>query len=138
MALVGMRNQELGIMEVKLKHLEPKSDKRGWLSNLPEQVVTQTKHAFIATILPGHIRGSHYHKQKTEWIIPIAGKCWLKLIDVASGAITETEIDASQPSVITVPINVEVKVINNFPEPAAILALFDTPFDPENPDVWTL
>lgn len=126
-------------MEVKRIKLDLKADQRGWLVNLtPPLLETQVKHMFIATIEPGHIRGNHYHKRKTEWLLVLVGRCVVKLTDVTTKESRETDLDASEPTLVTVPINQEVKIINHTNQPATIMAIFNEPFDPQDPDVFTL
>lgn len=126
-------------MKIELIDLGVKTDSRGWLANLtPALAPEKINHLFVATIAPGEVRGNHFHKRKTEWVMVTSGTCKVKLTDIKTGESAEEVLNADKPTLVVIPINQEVKLINNSDQTATILAIFDDVFNPADPDVFTL
>lgn len=71
-------------MNITIKKLNLKKDKRGWLAEIvrPEDVGgTGFGQILVTTASRAEIKGNHYHKRKTEWYCVIRGKAMLTIID---------------------------------------------------------
>jgi dTDP-4-dehydrorhamnose 3,5-epimerase-like enzyme len=127
-------------MDFILKKLEKKVDERGFVVEVlrSEQVNAEFGQIFISTVLPGKIKGNHYHKRKKEWYCPVRGKVKVHLLDVKSGEKKEVILDANQPSILQINPGVSHAITNEGKEEAWIIAYISESFNPEDPDTFTL
>lgn len=71
-------------MNIAIKKLNVKKDKRGWLAEImrPEDIgEAGFGQILVTTAGKEEIKGNHYHKRKTEWYCVIRGKAMLTITD---------------------------------------------------------
>ena len=125
-------------MKIKTMPLVKKEDSRGVLVNVFPEVTRNIKHIFYATINAGQVRGNHYHKRTLEWLCVVKGSVTIVLTDIVTREKAKTIVTAKEPVLVEVPINQEVKVLNHTRQEAAIVALLDSPYDPNDPDTFVV
>ncbi len=92
------------------------SDERGWSidpvmrGDFPDGDV---KNLHLVSILPGHVRGNHYHETLTEYALFIAGDGLLAVLDRQTGERQEILISTSDgPALVKLPAGI-VHAIKN-------------------------
>ncbi len=124
---------------VEVRPLPVHRDDRGGLvkvlmrQHLPEGQRTFGE-IYISWAAPGAVKANHYHEETTEWFCLLQGRARLVLEHPATGERQEILLDATEPTVVTVPPGVAHAVENVGTEPAHLLAYADRPYDPQQPD----
>ncbi|WP_327008427.1 hypothetical protein OHA72_14940 [Dactylosporangium sp. NBC_01737] len=92
----------------------------------------------ISTLLPGHIRGDHYHVKRNEILIVSPGVRWTLFFDAGPDTVPEKlEFDGSTAVVMSVPPLVSHAIRNDGDGALHIIGLTDGPYDPTAPDAFT-
>lgn len=85
---------------------------------------------YAVTILPGHVRGRHYHLTAREFFTVIAGTLRLELYAPESGARESLTLRPEDASTIEIPAGVAHALINAGTEPVVVVAVSSHPYDP--------
>lgn len=131
----------MSLAELKLEPLERKSDGRGWLIEVlrgDRTYLNPRGQIYVTTANPGHFKGNHYHKRKTEWFLAIKGRGELRLEDIATQQTRKIEVDADTPILVKVPPLIAHTWFNTGAGPLYILAFIDEAFDSQNSDTYPL
>jgi oxalate decarboxylase/phosphoglucose isomerase-like protein (cupin superfamily) len=95
----------------------------------------------IQSINVGQKRGGHYHKQKTEWFLPLSGKATLLWSDNLTAKRSQLktltmEANLKEPYVYKIPSLVAHWTENNCSQPF-VMAIFNTKeYDQKNTDTY--
>lgn len=93
-------------MEVKIKKLNVKHDKRGWLAEIlrAEDLDKKSFGQILVTCAKSHqIKGKHYHKRKTEWFLVIRGEGKLFLKDLKTDQKKNIKLTESELRLVKIP-----------------------------------
>lgn len=118
------------------------SDARGWLweaLHAEELGARGFGVLYVVAVHPGHARGNHYHRRKTELFASVMGRLELELWPADPNSAAEfqaVELDGACPEVFVIPPGVCHRITNRFPCDAVVLAYSDEPFDPADPDTF--
>jgi oxalate decarboxylase/phosphoglucose isomerase-like protein (cupin superfamily) len=95
------------------------------------------KDMHIASILPGHIRGNHYHAARREIIVVIHGDRWSLHWDRGANTEVSTRAFTGEGVVaIAVPQNSAHAIRNDGEKPLWLVAATDGIYDPDAPDAY--
>ena len=102
---------------VKELHIENNiwRDDRGWGLDLWTALGRNSKligDLHVVSMKPGKIRGNHYHKNSTEWILFLGGNAKLIWREVGGRSIKSVMITGLTPKLYEVPPNVEHAIRN--------------------------
>jgi oxalate decarboxylase/phosphoglucose isomerase-like protein (cupin superfamily) len=93
--------------------------------------------AHMSTLLPGHIRGNHFHVARHEILLVTSADRWSLHWDSGIGTPVETRtFDGTSAVVIQVPPHTSHAVRNDGSAPLHIVGLTDGPYDPAAPDAY--
>lgn len=108
-------------------------DERGCLYEIPNVLGT----TFISVTRPGITRGNHYHKEKTEWFLVLAGRAVVDTRDVGHDAITMYELcDKADAGFLQIdPLTIH-SIENVGDTDLILLVQSDQIFDPNTPDTY--
>jgi oxalate decarboxylase/phosphoglucose isomerase-like protein (cupin superfamily) len=129
---------------ITLNYVEEKQ-KRGFdIQGLQKSAVFKGRHIEdigIHSINPGNERGGHYHKRKTEWLLPLNGKAlfvWADAQNPKQGDLKQfiIQADYAKPCLIEIPPFV-AHWVKNMGLEVFVMASFSTEdFNQENPDKY--
>jgi len=130
-------------MNLKITKLEKIKNRNGYLVEFlkgTELEETQKKFAqiYIATILPGAVRGNHYHKSKLEWFTILNGKVRVLLEDIKTKRREDLILDSSENFLKRVLINNETAhAFKNISDSTVVLVVYTNKiYDPKKPDTY--
>ncbi len=90
----------------------------------------------ITTLLPGHVRGNHYHANKKEILMVLFQDAWQLSWDCgADTAVSATPFSGAGAILVEVDPLAAHAVVNTGTSPLWIVGLSDQPFDSRNPDI---
>lgn len=91
----------------------------------------------VASILPGHTRGNHFHAERREVILVVHSDRWSLHWDSGPDTPKSSRSFAGRGMVaIAVPQDSAHAIVNDGEEPLWLLAATDGPYDPANPDAY--
>lgn len=131
-----MVDEELSVIE-----LPDTGDGRGSSFGPPAELFAQRfplGDVHLATIVPGAVRGNHYHLRRRELLAVMATGPWSLHWD--SGADTPVRarmFDGTRAVLVTVPIGASHAVRNEGPSVLHLIGLTDGPYDPQQPDAYS-
>lgn len=114
-------------------------DERGELLEVfrGDQVpLTTSGQVYLTTAFPGHIKGGHHHRRKTEWFCVIGGRGTVELQDVATGESRVFTLDRLRPAVLRVPPNTIHRISNPNDQILSVVAYIDELYNPDDPDTY--
>jgi len=125
-------------MEINVRLLEKKVDDRGFLFEVlrAEQVNAPFGQIFVSSVMPGKVKGNHFHKRKREWYLAIRGKVKVHFLDTKSGERKEIILDEKKPSIVEIPIGVSHAITNEGKKEAVILSYISESFNKDDPDTF--
>lgn len=126
-------------MKTNIKNLIIKEDKRGILSEIIRAEDVGNKifgQLMITTVLPGCIKGEHYHKRKTEWYCIVKGRGLLKIVNNKTKAKEEILMDAKNMQLIKILPNHFHSIKNIGEEEMYLLVYVDEVFNSLDPDTF--
>jgi len=93
--------------------------------------------AHITTLLPGHIRGNHFHRARREIFVVIANDRWSLHWDMGEGTSSQSH-EFEGPSAVVVRIQPQVShaIRNDGSAILHLVGLTDGPYDPTAPDAF--
>lgn len=116
-----------------LQPADIKADHRGILYEVVK--LPHDGQVFVITILPGKVRGNHYHTHKVEKFTVVSGGMEFTSRDRATGEITTLNCHADTPQTVTVyPFNTHR--ITGLDSGATIVCWVSEVFDPTDPDTF--
>lgn len=124
-------------MGVIISQLEKKSDNRGWVlqglqySNKFEK--TDIKDIVVQTINIGKVRGEHYHRRKTEWLLTLKGKADLFWCEF-NGNVKKEIMDEKNSRIFKIEPYTCHWIKNNYGKKFLMVAFSTQEYDPNNPD----
>jgi len=93
--------------------------------------------AHLSTLLPGHIRGNHFHVARHEVLLVMSADRWSLHWDNGIGTPIEVQIfNGTSAVVIQVPPHSSHAIRNDGSLPLHIAGLTDGPYDPTAPDAY--
>lgn len=93
--------------------------------------------AHLSTLLPGHVRGDHYHATRNEILLVMASDRWSLHWDSGEGTPVGSRVfDGSDAVLIRVPPYMSHAIRNDGSDPLQIIGLTDGPYDPGAPDAF--
>jgi oxalate decarboxylase/phosphoglucose isomerase-like protein (cupin superfamily) len=131
---------------ITLKYVEDKQ-KRGFdIQGLQKSRVFDGKSINdigIHSVNPGNERGGHYHRRKTEWLLPLSGKAlffWTEKQNPKQEDLQQITIQANykEPCVIEIPPMVVHWVKNNDIEVFVMASLSTQDFNSQKPDTFKI
>lgn len=119
-----------------IEPLEVHQDERGILYEalrFTSQNIPKGGQIYVYTVAPGTRRGDHYHEQKGEWFICVAGRVRL-LMKTNKGSLVDEVLESEKPKMVYAAPGTSHAVINETNTPAVIFAYGSKEFDPSAPD----
>lgn len=112
------------------------NEKRALISCLKQSDISLKDFGQIYCIKlnPKTVAGDHFHKEKEEWLIPIAGKMKIYLEDVNTKKRQEVVIDADNPEAIRISPQIAHAVENISESQSILLEYAGKPFNPSEED----
>lgn len=114
-------------------------DERGSVYELlrwPELCGGHDGQIFVTTANPGHSKGHHFHRRKTEWFCVVFGSGEMVLEDVETGERDEVPVSADVPLVLKIPSGLAHALRNSGTTPLVSLVYVDEVFDPLDSDTF--
>jgi dTDP-4-dehydrorhamnose 3,5-epimerase-like enzyme len=127
--------------KVRIERIPGHSDRRGLSFALSDRIgaaLGPILDTHIATILPGEVRGNHYHLQRREVIIVIAEGPWCFAWDARDGSAprTETFVEAGAVS-IQIELGVGHAIRNEADQALTLFSLSNGRYSKDNPDTYS-
>lgn len=93
---------------------------------------------YVATILPGKLRGNHYHKKKSEWFTIFNGKVKVVLENIKTKKREEFMLDASDRILSRVFLNTEIAhAFKNISDSTVVLVAYTNKiYNTKDPDTY--
>lgn len=126
-------------MKLTIKKLDIKRDERGWLAEVvrPEDVGDSSfGQILVTTAGPGHIKGNHYHKRKTEWYCVLQGKALLTIINNKTRERKEISMGDDNMVLVKIPPHHFHAIKNIGKNEMFLLVYVSEPFNPSDPDIY--
>jgi dTDP-4-dehydrorhamnose 3,5-epimerase-like enzyme len=91
-------------MKVTIRETFVDSDGRGFRAQpIEDELVSSVSNVHIVSLLPGAVRGNHYHAHHVEHLCVIGGRVRFRAVDTESEETIDTELDGSRVPVIRIP-----------------------------------
>lgn len=127
-------------IELKVTVLKDSGDDRGSSFPAPEECFEggfTIRDAHLSTLLPGHVRGNHFHIARNETLLVMSADRWSLHWDSGEGTqVVARMFDGPGSVVIKVPPYASHAIKNDGNEPLHIIGLTDGPYDPTSPDAY--
>jgi len=130
-------------MDFDVVKLKKKKSKSGDLveflkSNELDKSNKEFAQIYVATILPGKIRGNHYHKKKLEWFTIFNGRVNVVLEDIKTKERKDLVLDSSQEYLSRIFLNNKIAhVFKNISDTTVVLIAYTNKiYDANNPDTY--
>lgn len=92
----------------------------------------------VSTVLPGHVRGDHYHAKRHEILIVSSGARWSLFFDDGPRTTAQRRtFSGTRAVLIAVPLLASHAIRNDGDTALHITGLTDGPYDPSAPDAFT-
>jgi dTDP-4-dehydrorhamnose 3,5-epimerase-like enzyme len=128
------------LSELTTLQLENRGDGRGSSFSLPHRwlrVLTALEDMHISTLLPGHIRGNHYHVDRRELIVVLYADSWSLHWDGGPGTpVQRHEFEGSGAALIVIPPLASHAIRNDGRTDLQLMAASDGRYDPAAPDAY--
>lgn len=122
-------------MNIEVKKLAVIADNRGWLTEILKNEPSQTiEQIHFSLSKPGMIRGNHYHKHRTEWLLVTSGMGKVFLEDNITKEKSELTLMADCPVLIKISPNITHAIVNCGDEPMHLLAVTNQKHDSKDTD----
>jgi dTDP-4-dehydrorhamnose 3,5-epimerase len=130
-------------MDFNIVKLEKKKSQNGVLVEFLKRTDLsgsnkEFKQIYVATILPGKIRGNHYHKKKSEWFTIFNGKVKVVIEDIKTKEKKEIILDSSEEYIYRIFLKAGVAhAFKNISDSTVVLvAYMNKIYDLNNPDTY--
>ncbi len=117
--------------------LDNSGDERGDSYTIPEPLLRrlgQVRDVHVTTVLPGHLRGNHFHEEKEETIIVVASGSWILRWEDEARVVHERPFASAGSVAIEVDRGLSHAVANTGDRPLVVVALSSRAFDPASAD----
>lgn len=126
---------------LRITVLKNSGDERGSSFPAPEECFADgfpVRDAHLSTLLPGHVRGNHFHVERNEILLVMSVGGWSLHWDSGVGTPVDVrEFDGSSAVVIHVPPYASHAIRNDGGAPLQIVGMTDGPYDPAAPDAFS-
>jgi dTDP-4-dehydrorhamnose 3,5-epimerase-like enzyme len=126
--------------ELKVTVLSDSGDDRGSSFPAPNSCFEEgftVRNAHLSILLPGHVRGNHFHVTRYEVLLVMSADRWSLHWDSGLGSPVEVRaFDGPSAVVIRVPPHASHAIRNDGIVPLHIVGLADGPYDPADPDTF--
>jgi len=130
-----MTDAELSITVVK-----DSGDERGSSFPVPGDCFGDgfsVRDAHLSSLLPGHIRGNHFHVERNEILLVMSVGRWSLHWDSGEGTPVRVRVfDGPGAVLIRVPPHASHAIRNDGDSPLQVIGLTDGPYDPASPDAF--
>jgi oxalate decarboxylase/phosphoglucose isomerase-like protein (cupin superfamily) len=93
--------------------------------------------AHLATVLPGAMRGNHYHRARHEVILVLYRDAWIFAWDTGEGTARQSRrFEGTGAVLIEVTPLASHAMRNDGTQPLVLLGLSNGPYDPQAPDAY--
>jgi dTDP-4-dehydrorhamnose 3,5-epimerase-like enzyme len=121
--------------------LKNSGDERGSSFPAPKECFADgfpVRDAHLSTLLPGHVRGNHFHVARNEILLVMSVDRWSLHWDSGVGTPVDVrEFDGSSAVMVRVPPHASHAIRNDGTAPLQIVGMSDGPYDPADPDVFS-
>jgi UDP-2-acetamido-2,6-beta-L-arabino-hexul-4-ose reductase len=125
------------LLNVEITKLEMISDNRGWITEvLKNQNSENISQIHFSISNPGAVRGNHFHKSRTEWLLVTSGVATISLLDNKSREKKELPVNADVPTLVKIPPNVAHSIINSGDKPMHLLVVTNQNPNSQDPDTY--
>lgn len=128
------RDNESGIMKLKISELRNSGDQRGYGFTFPAEALDflgRIADMHLASTLPGAIRGNHYHVGKREALVFLPGARWsLHWDEGADTSLHQHAFDGSACVLVLISPGCSHAVRNDGDKPLWLVACSSEPYDP--------
>jgi dTDP-4-dehydrorhamnose 3,5-epimerase-like enzyme len=125
-------------IELKVTVLKDSGDDRGSSFPAPEECFAggfTVRDAHLSTLLPGHVRGNHFHITRNETLLVMSADRWSLHWDSGDGTqVVARMFNGPGSVVIQVPPHASHAIRNDGNAPLHIIGVTDGPYDPASPD----
>jgi dTDP-4-dehydrorhamnose 3,5-epimerase-like enzyme len=125
---------------LKVTVLSDSGDDRGSSFPAPDSCFEDgftVRDVHLSTLLPGHVRGNHFHVARCEALLVMSADRWSLHWDSGIGSPVEVRVfDGPGAVVIRVPPRASHAISNDGSVPLHIVGLTDGPYDPDDPDAF--
>lgn len=119
---------------IQISELHNSGDARGFSFTMPPQALAflgRVADMHLASMVPGAIRGNHYHVRKQEAIVFVPGAAWSLHWDEGDDTIAQhRNFDGSTAVLVLIPPGTSHAVRNDGDAPLWIVACSSEPYDP--------
>jgi mannose-6-phosphate isomerase-like protein (cupin superfamily) len=126
--------------DLRITVLKDSGDSRGSSFPVPEECLAggfPAHDAHLSTLLPGHVRGNHFHVARREVLFVISTGRWSLHWDSGAGTPVSVRVfDGPGAVMIHVPPHASHAIRNDADVPLQIIGLSDGPYDPAAPDAY--
>jgi oxalate decarboxylase/phosphoglucose isomerase-like protein (cupin superfamily) len=121
-------------------YIKYQGDERGDSYSLPQEAIDfvgRVEEIHVATIVPGAIRGNHFHADKKEaTVLVFSDGCRLAWKPLNAGEPQQTDFDGKDAIVFKVLPNVIHAIKNTGNRPMILISFSNGRNDPQNPDTF--
>lgn len=125
------------MMNVEVRELSLIADERGWLAeilNSEPPVTIGVVHFSVSK--KGAVRGNHFHRIKTEWLLVTSGAGTAFFEDNATKEKSELTASGIRPVLIKISPNITHAIVNSGDEPMHLIAIESEKYSSESPDTY--
>lgn len=123
---------------INIRILENQGDLRGDSFKIPDETfrfVDVINESHLATILPGAVRGNHYHVGRKEFIIVLHSDSWILAWDAKDGIDNQTrEFQGEGAVIVEIEENISHAIKNTGGSEISIISFSNKKYKPENFD----
>jgi oxalate decarboxylase/phosphoglucose isomerase-like protein (cupin superfamily) len=104
-------------------------DERGWVVDLMKILLPQhvLGGGHLASLQPGAVRGNHFHRDATEWLMIFGGKARMLWKEAEGGSVQEEVVAGMEPVLFEIPPGVAHAIENTSSREIYLIALYDRP-----------
>jgi len=125
---------------VRIVTVPDTGDDRGCSFNLPDawnHFLSSLADLHVTTILPGHLRGNHYHARRREILIVIFADSWTFTWDAGAGSpVEQRRFEGRGAAVIEIQPSASHAVVNDGNRELTVFGMSDARYNPEHPDAF--
>jgi oxalate decarboxylase/phosphoglucose isomerase-like protein (cupin superfamily) len=125
---------------LRITVIEDSGDGRGSSFPVPGACLTggfPVHDAHLSTLMPGRVRGDHFHVARQEILLVMSVDRWSLHWDSGAGTRVDSRaFDGPTAVVIQVPPHASHAIRNDGDAPLQIVGLTDGPYDPAAPDAY--
>lgn len=126
--------------ELRVTVLKDSGDGRGSSFPVPDGCFAggfPVRDAHLSTLMPGHVRGDHFHVARHEILLVMSVDRWSLHWDSGDGTRVDVRLfDGPGAVVIRVPPHASHAIRNDGSAPLQIVGLTDGPYDAAAPDAY--